>query len=112
MPFLIFSGFFTYYSTKQIAEHKRIASEYAYKQRLNQTYKGYEIQIKKTNNDALKNQLLKIILDSAEYNPSITLDKEKGETPSLSFIEKLIDRLPVDKLEKIKNYIESKLTKS
>lgn len=112
LPLWIFSGFFTYYSTKQIAEHKRIASEYAYKQRLNQTYKGYEIQIKETNNDALKNQLLKIILDSAEYNPSITLDKEKGETPSLSFIEKLIDRLPVDKLEKIKNYIEGKLTKN
>ena len=112
LPFWIFSGFFTYYSTKQIAEHKRIASEYAYKQRLNQTYKGYETQIRKTDNDELKNQLLKIILDSAEYNPSVILDHKKGEIPSVSAIEKLIDMLPMGAVEKIKNYTETKLTKS
>lgn len=50
----IFQWIFTYYSTKQIAEYKRMASEYAYKQRLNQTYKGYETQIKETNNEELK----------------------------------------------------------
>lgn len=112
LPLWIFSGFFTYYSTKQIAEHKRIASEYAYKQRLNQTYKGYETQIGKTDNDELKNQLLKIILDSAEYNPSVILDHKKGEIPSVSAIEKLIDMLPMDAVEKIKNYTETKLTKN
>ena len=110
LPFWVFSGFFTYYSTKQIAEYKRLASEYAYKQRLNQTYKGYETQIKETNNEELKNKLLKIMLDSAEYNPSMTLDKKKGEIPSLNAMEKLIDMLPAETLRKIKDYIEKKLS--
>ncbi|HEH5492017.1 TPA: hypothetical protein SHD56_001777 [Campylobacter coli] len=98
-PFLFLSGFFTYYSTKQIAEYKRMASEYAYKQRLNQTYKGYETQIKETNNEELKNQLLRIMLDSAENNPSKILDK-KGEIPSLSMIEKMLDTLPLGNIKK------------
>lgn len=87
-----------------------MASEYAYKQRLNQTYKGYETQIKETNNEELKNKLLKIMLDSAEYNPSMTLDKKKGEIPSLNAMEKLIDMLPAETLRKIKDYIEKKLS--
>lgn len=109
-PFLFFSGFFTYYSTKQIAEYKRMASEYAYKQRLNQTYKGYETQIKETNNEELKNQLLKIMLDSAENNPSKILDK-KGEIPSLSVIEKMLDILPFDTLKRIQDKIKAKIEK-
>lgn len=109
-PFLFLSGFFTYYSTKQIAEYKRMASEYAYKQRLNQTYKGYETQIKETNNEELKNQLLKIMLDSAENNPSKVLDK-KGEIPSLSMIEKILDILPFDILKRIQDKIKAKIEK-
>ncbi|EAL5978279.1 hypothetical protein CYB48_08785, partial [Campylobacter coli] len=109
-PFLFFSGFFTYYSTKQIAEYKRIASEYAYKQRLNQTYKGYETQIKEANNEELKNQLLRIMLDSAENNPSKILDK-KGEIPSLSVIEKMLDILPFDTLKRIQDKIKAKIEK-
>ncbi|EAL5963917.1 hypothetical protein DSN88_08090 [Campylobacter jejuni] len=109
-PFLFFSGFFTYYSTKQIAEYKRMASEYAYKQRLNQTYKGYETQIKEANNEELKNQLLKIMLDSAENNPSKVLDK-KGEIPSLSMIEKMLDILPFDTLKRIQDKIKEKIEK-
>ncbi|EAK7319310.1 hypothetical protein AB8680_001240 [Campylobacter jejuni] len=109
-PFLFFSGFFTYYSTKQIAEYKRMASEYAYKQRLNQTYKGYETQIKETNNEELKNQLLKIMLNSAENNPSKVLDK-KGEIPSLSMIEKILDILPFDTLKKLQDKIKEKIEK-
>ncbi|HEG2612397.1 TPA: hypothetical protein SCV06_001306 [Campylobacter jejuni] len=109
-PFLFFSGFFTYYSTKQIAEYKRMASEYAYKQRLNQTYKGYETQIKETNNEELKNQLLKIMLDSAENNPSKILDK-KGEIPSLSLIEKMLDILPFNTLKRLQDKIKAKIEK-
>ncbi|HED6014356.1 TPA: hypothetical protein R5V63_001752 [Campylobacter coli] len=109
-PFLFFSGFFTYYSTKQIAEYKRIASEYAYKQRLNQTYKGYETQIKEANNEELINQLLRIMLDSAENNPSKILDK-KGEIPSLSVIEKMLDILPFDTLKRIQDKIKAKIEK-
>ncbi|WP_257936198.1 hypothetical protein UPTC5083_01410 [Campylobacter lari] len=107
-PFLFFSGFFTYYSTKQIAEYKRMASEYAYKQRLNQTYKGYETQIKETNNEELKNQLLRIMLDSAENNPSKVLDK-KGEIPSLSMVEKMLDTLPFDTLKRLQDKIKTKI---
>lgn len=110
LPFLFFSGFFTYYSTKQIAEYKRIASEYAYKQRLNQTYKGYETQIKETENKELKNQLLKIMLDSAENNPSKILDK-KGEIPSLSVIEKMLDILPFNTLKRLQDKIKAKIEK-
>lgn len=109
-PFLFFSGFFTYYSTKQIAEYKRMASEYAYKQRLNQTYKGYETQIKETNNEELKNQLLRIMLDSAENNPSKVLDK-KGEIPSLSMVEKMLDILPFDTLKRLQDKIKEKIEK-
>ncbi|WP_258107712.1 hypothetical protein [Campylobacter lari] len=109
-PFLFFSGFFTYYSTKQIAEYKRMASEYAYKQRLNQTYKGYETQIKETNNEELKNQLLRIMLDSAENNPSKVLDK-KGEIPSLSMVEKMLDTLPFDTLKRLQDKIKTKIEK-
>ncbi|MBF7047982.1 hypothetical protein IY804_07860, partial [Campylobacter volucris] len=109
-PFLFFSGFFTYYSTKQIAEYKRMASEYAYKQRLNQTYKGYETQIKETNNEELKNQLLRIMLNSAENNPSKVLDK-KGEIPSLSMVEKMLDILPFDTLKRLQDKIKEKIEK-
>lgn len=109
-PFLFLSGFFTYYSTKQIAEYKRMASEYAYKQRLNQTYKGYETQIKETNNEELKNQLLKIMLDSAENNPSKVLDK-KGEIPSLSMIEKMLDTLPLETLKRLQNRLKERVEK-
>ncbi len=109
-PFLFLSGFFTYYSTKQIAEYKRMASEYAYKQRLNQTYKGYETQIKETNNEELKNQLLRIMLDSAENNPSKILDK-KGEIPSLSMIEKMLDTLPLETLKRLQNRLKERVEK-
>lgn len=92
LPFTIFSGFFTYYSTKQIAEYKRMESEYAYKQRLNETYIGYENQIE---NENIKAKLVDIMLDSARFNPSSVLDG-KGEIPSLTIMEKMIDLLPID----------------
>lgn len=110
LPLWVFSGFFTYYSTKQIAEYKRIASEYAHKQRLNQTYKGYEAQIKETNDEKLKQQLLKIMLDSAELNPSKTLGG-KGEIPSLSVLEKIVNMLPFDELQNLYSTIGKKINK-
>ncbi|WP_276953564.1 hypothetical protein [Helicobacter rodentium] len=108
LPFWIFSGFFTFYSTKQIAEYKRIASEYAYKERLNETYAGYERQIEKMQNEELKTKLIEIILDSAMFNPSDTLNS-KGEIPSMSMLEKTIDTLPLDILKKIYEKIGNKL---
>ena len=108
LPFFIFGGFFTYYSTKQIAEYKRIANEYAHKETLNTTYIQYQKQVAQIkNNEELTKQLLKIMLDSAEFNPSKVLSN-KGEVPSLSILEKIIDMLPIDVFKKLKEYIISK----
>ncbi len=78
-PFWIFSGFFIFYSTKQIAEYKRLRNEYAYKEALNDTYVGYERAVEKSDNKILKDKLLEIMLKAAEFNPSDTLEKSKGE---------------------------------
>lgn len=86
LPFWIFSGFFTFYSTKQIAEYKRMASEYAHKETLNKTYIGYKNQIEETKDNNLKQELLKIMLDSAKLNPS-EIFSNKGEIPSLSLFK-------------------------
>lgn len=108
LPFLFFGGFFTYYSTKQIAEYKQLASEYAHKETLNTTYIKYKEQVAQiNNNEELTKQLLKIMLDSAEFNPSKVLNN-KGEIPSLTILEKIADMLPLDKLKKFKEYITNK----
>ncbi|HEC1906622.1 TPA: hypothetical protein R1828_001020 [Campylobacter jejuni] len=87
-PFWIFSGFFIFYSTKQIAEYKRLRNEYAYKEALNDTYVGYERAVEKSDNKILKDKLLEIMLKAAEFNPSDTLEKSKGEHPLKSIIGK------------------------
>ena len=89
LPLWIFSGFFTFFSTKQISEYKRLASEYAYKEALNTTYMGYEKAIQESNNQELKEKLLQIIIQTAEFNPSTTLSKPHGEHPISSFADKI-----------------------
>lgn len=89
LPLWIFSGFFIFYSTKQIAEYKRMAGEYAHKQRLNQTYMGYKKETE-ASNQALKEKLIGIMLDSAKSNPSKILNP-KGETPNLNILQKTIN---------------------
>ena len=110
IPIWIFSGFFTFYSTKQIAEYKRMASEYAHKQTLNATYTGYQNQINEIGGDKLEERLLEIMLDSAKLNPSETLGS-KGEIPSLSVMEKIIEHLPADTLRKLYSKTENILNK-
>lgn len=111
LPFWIFSGFFTYYSTKQIAKYMRLQSEYTHKETLNATYIGYKKQIDKAeNNKELNQKLLEIMLDSAKLNPSNTLEKHKGELASLTMIEKMLDFLPLDSLTRLKEVIERKLS--
>lgn len=87
-----------------------MASEYAYKERLNETYTGYKTQIESIEDKELKKKLAEIMLDSAMLNPS---DKiySKGEIPSLSLIEKMIDTLSVDSLTKLYKTIGDKLPK-
>ncbi|ECP9155637.1 hypothetical protein FU935_09180, partial [Campylobacter jejuni] len=87
-PFWIFSGFFIFYSTKQIAEYKRLRNEYAYKEALNDTYVGYERAVEKSDNKILKDKLLEIMLKAPEFNPSDTLEKSKGEHPLKSIMGK------------------------
>ena len=89
LPLWIFSGFFIFYSTKQIAEYKRMAGEYAHKQRLNQTYMGYKKETE-ASNQVLKEKLIDIMLDSAKSNPS-KIFNPKGETPNLDILQKTID---------------------
>lgn len=91
LPFWVFSGFFTFFSTKQISEYKRLVSEYAYKEALNATYVGYEKAIKDSDNQELKDKLLEIMIQTAEFNPSATLSKIHGEHPVSSFINKAKD---------------------
>lgn len=87
LPIWIFSGFFTFHSTKQLAEYKRLASEYAHKEALSTTYTGYEKAIKESENDELKNKLLEIMIQCASFNPSSTLGKTQGEHPVSSIIK-------------------------
>lgn len=111
LPFWIFSGFFTYYSTKQIAKYMRLQSEYTHKETLNATYIGYKEQIDGAeNNKELNQKLLEIMLNSAKLNPSNTLEKHKGELVSLTMIEKMLDFLPLDSLTRLKEVIERKLS--
>lgn len=93
LPFWVFSGFFTFFSTKQISEYKRLASEYAYKEALNTTYVGYEKAIQESDNKELKEKLLKTMIQTAEFNPSTTLGKTHGEHPVSSLASKTKDFL-------------------
>ena len=86
-----------------------MASEYTHKETLNRTYIGYKNQVENINdNGKLKEQLLRIILESAELNPSKVLGG-KGEIPTLSLLEKIIDILPIKKLKKLQNHINKKM---
>ena len=72
-----------------------MASEYAHKETLNRTYIGYKNQVDEADNVELNNDLLGIMLQSAQFNPSKILDS-KGEMPSTSLIKQAKDSL-VDK---------------
>ncbi|EMY4615220.1 hypothetical protein AAXC77_001756 [Campylobacter coli] len=50
------------------------------------------------------------ILFFRRHNPSKILDK-KGEIPSLSVIEKMLDILPFDTLKRIQDKIKAKIEK-
>lgn len=111
LPLWIFSGFFSYYSTKQISEYKRLANEYAHKEALNTTYIAYKHEIENQENDEIKYKLQKIMLESAEFNPSNTLNKNNGEIPSVSILEKIIENMPIDRLKQIYDKIGSLIGK-
>lgn len=111
LPFWIFSGFFTWYSTKQISEYKRIANEYRHKESLSSSYVGFEKAIEESNQEELKNKLLDIAIDAIKVNPSDTINP-KGELPSFTMLEKTIDFLPVEKLKKVSEMVNKRLSKN
>ena len=112
LPLWIFGGFIIYYCTKQIAEYKRLESEYAHKETLNNTYKGYETQIRNAKDEQgkLNEKLLDIVLESAKFNPSATLKNNKGEIPTVSLLEKTIDILPLNSLKTIYDHINKRIS--
>lgn len=81
LPMFFFCGFFCFYSTKQIEKYSRLEQEYAYKESLSKTYVGYNKQIEDLadkDDGNLKIKLLDIMLQSAGFNPSVTLEKNHG----------------------------------
>ena len=111
LPLWIFSGFFSFYATKQIGEYKRLASKYAHKKTLNTTYTAYKNKIDNQDNDDLKEKLQRIMLESAKFNPSTTLNGNNVEIPSATFLEKIIENLPLDSLNKLQEKIGSMISK-
>ena len=106
LPLWIFSGFFTFYSTQQISEYKRISNEYRHKESLASSYVGFEKLIEETENNELKIKLLENTVEAIKTNPS---DKIRGswQIPSLILLEKFIDSLPVDQIKKLSDKIRN-----
>lgn len=71
---------------------------------MNITYIGYKNQVKDANDAQLKEKLITIMLESANINPSKSL-RNKGEIPTLSLLEKIMDMLPIKKIKKIREII-------
>lgn len=59
------------YSSIQL--NRRLYEEYNYKQRVMQTYHGFEKEIEETNNEALKERLLTIMLNVVEDKPALSM---------------------------------------
>lgn len=106
LPLWIFSGFFTFYSTQQISEYKRISNEYRHKESLASSYVGFEKLIEETENNELKIKLLENTVEAIKTNPSDKI-RGGGQIPSLIFLEKFIDSLPVDQLKKLSDKIRN-----
>lgn len=112
LPLWIFSGFFSFYATKQISEYKRLASEYAHKETLNTTYTAYKNEIGNQDSNDLKEELQRIMLENANFNPSSTLSNNRGEIPSMSLLERIVEQLPLDYLKKLSKKINDIFSKS
>ena len=112
LPLWIFSGFFSFYATKQISEYKRLASEYAHKETLNTTYTAYKNEIGSQDSNDLKEKLQRIMLENANFNPSSTLSNNRGEIPSMSLLERIVEQLPLDHLKKLSKKINDIFSKS
>lgn len=100
LPLWVFSGFFTFYSTQQISEYKRISNEYRHKESLASSYVGFEKLIEETGDEGLKTKLLENTVEAIKTNPSDKI-KGGGQLPSSVLLEKFLNSLPLEELKKV-----------
>ena len=99
LPLWVFSGFFTFYSTQQISEYKRISNEYRHKESLASSYVGFEKLIEETEDEGLRTKLLENTVEAIKTNPSDKI-KGGGQLPSSVLLEKFLNSLPLEELKK------------
>lgn len=110
LPLWVFSGFFIYYSTKQISEYKRIATEYRYKESLSTAYIGWRKEVYRQDgeeDEKRKQKLLDMTFDAIKINPSDKIGSSGGNIPTLTFLEGIVDALPLDLLKKLHDKISN-----
>ena len=99
LPLWVFSGFFTFYSTQQISEYKRISNEYRHKESLASSYVGFEKLIEEIGDEGLRIKLLENTVEAIKTNPSDKI-KGGGQFPSFVLSEKFLNSLPLEVLKK------------
>ena len=99
LPLWVFSGFFTFYSTQQISEYKRISNEYRHKESLASSYVGFEKLIEEIGDEGLRTKLLENTVEAIKTNPSDKI-KGGGQLPSSVLLEKFLNSLPLEELKK------------
>ncbi len=110
LPLWVFSGFFIYYSTKQISEYKRIATEYRYKESLSTAYIGWRKEVYRQDGEEdgeRKQKLLDMTFDAIKINPSDKIGSSGGNIPTLTFLEGIVDALPLELLKKLYDKISN-----
>ena len=110
LPLWVFSGFFIYYSTKQISEYKRIATEYRYKESLSTAYIGWRKEVYRQDgeeDEERKRKLLDMTFDAIKINPSDKIGSSGGNIPTLTFLEGIVDALPLELLKKLHDKISN-----
>ncbi|WP_314988934.1 hypothetical protein [uncultured Campylobacter sp.] len=110
LPLWVFSGFFIYYSTKQISEYKRIATEYRYKESLSTAYIGWRKEVYRQGgeeDEERKQKLLDMTFDAIKINPSDKIGSSGGNIPTLTFLEGIVDVLPLELLKKLHDKISN-----
>lgn len=90
------------FASKQQAQNKRLEEEYSHKEAVTKTYVGHKTQIEKLNDSDAKDELLiqlaKTTIETIDFNPSSTLEKQnpKSELPAselLELVKKAVDKV-------------------
>jgi len=90
------------FSSKQQAQNKRLEEEYSHKEAVTKTYVGHKRQIEKLaeseDKDQLLIQLAKTTIQTIDFNPSATLEKQnpKSDLPAselLELLKKAVDKV-------------------